>query len=70
MKPADPWDPRVFNYIARKQYFAKIRKSFTLLIKMIKNEVPDELQSSREACQEPSGHPGSDFGVQKVLDQL
>ena len=53
-----------------KSEIAKIRESFALLTKMIKNEVPDELQSSREACQEPSGHPGSDFGVRKVLDQL
>ena len=48
---------------------AKIRKSFTLLAKMIKNEVPDELLSSRFVHGDPSDHPESIFEVQKVQDR-
>ena len=47
---------------------AKIRKSFTLLTKIIKNWVPDKLPSSRFVHGDPSDRPESIFEVQKLQD--
>ena len=53
-----------------KVEIAKIRKSVTLLEKMIEKWVSDKLPSSRFVHRDPSGPPESIFGVEKLQDGL
>ena len=54
--------------ISYRVEIAKLRESFTLLMKMIKKWFPNKLASSRFVHGDPSGHPKSMIEVKKLKD--
>ena len=57
---------QTLRYRFLKNEIAKVRESFTLPTKTIKHKIPDELQSSCDLQEEPSGI--QNFGVQKLAN--